>query len=414
MAGTIADYRPERVLADLRRIDELTGGPGGARRVCWTDEWAKAREWLRESLAQLPCDVDVDEAGNLWATIAGEREDVLLVGSHVDSVPNGGWLDGVLGATSALEVMRRYADARPPVTLRFVDWADEEGARFGRSLLGSSAASGSLDVDSVRGLEDRDGIALPDALREHGVKLDGMLEASGRLGDVSAFLEIHIEQGPVLEELGLPAGAVLGTFGVERHRIRFTGRAMHSGSTPMAVRRDAFLAAARFGLECREHATSNQGVATNGVVSVDPGVPTIISGECELTLDMRALDPDALAAMIGAARESAGRIGEEEGVEVEWSTLWQIEPMPFYPELIDLAARACEETVGQAHRLPSGALHDAAEVARRVPTTMLFALSLGGVSHSKDEDTPEPDVLAAARAYGRLAELTMDWLAAPQ
>lgn len=410
MATTVADYRPERVLADLREIAELTGGPGGARRVCWTDEWAKARGWLRENLAELPCEIDVDEAGNMWATITGERDEVLLVGSHVDSVPNGGWLDGVLGATSALEVLRRYADAKPPVTLRLVDWADEEGARFGRSLLGSSAASGSLDVDSVRGLRDRDGVTLPDALREHGVELDGMLEARGRLDDVSAFLEIHIEQGPVLEELGLSAGAVLGTFGVERHSVRFAGKAMHSGSTPMSVRRDAFLAAARFGMECREHAKAHGGVATNGVVDVEPGVPTIINGLCEVTLDMRALDPDALAAMIEGARESSRRIGEEEGVEVDWGALWQIEPMPFHPELIDLAARACKETVGEAHRLPSGALHDAAEVARRVPTAMLFALSLGGVSHSKDEDTPETDVLAAARAYGRLAELTMEWL----
>ncbi|HVA90938.1 MAG TPA: hydantoinase/carbamoylase family amidase, partial [Chloroflexota bacterium] len=269
------DAQPERVIADLRELAALTGGPDGARRVCWTPEWQKAREWERGKLAEIPsCTVDIDEAGNLWATMPGARPDVVVVGSHIDSVPQGGWLDGCLGVTAAMEVLRRYADATPPVTLRLVDWADEEGARFGRSLLGSTAAAGRLAPDEVRRLKDRDGITLPDALASCGVDLDGMGTAAGRLKDVKAYLELHIEQGPVLEQLGLPLGAVQGTFGVERHAIRFQGSASHAGSTPMNLRRDAFLSAARLALEAREIAKRRGGVTTNGAATCEPGIVT--------------------------------------------------------------------------------------------------------------------------------------------
>jgi hydantoinase/carbamoylase family amidase len=402
---------PEGALADLRELAELTGGPEGAQRLAWTDEWLKAREWLRGKLGELPVEVDQDEAGNIWATMRGEKPSVLVVGSHVDSVPNGGWLDGALGIAGALAVLRAHAEGTPPVTLRLVDWADEEGARFGRSLFGSSAVAGTLDPAAVADLRDRDGRRLEDVLGEHGVDIRRAGEAGSRLDDVAAYLELHIEQGPVLERMGRSAGAVIGTFGVERHAVTFMGRANHAGSTPMDLRQDAFLAAARFGLAARD-GVAEGAVATIGRVNVEPGVPTIINGRCTVTLDQRAFDPDVLAGMLAGAQEASRRIAAEEDVEVAWEHIWRIEPIAFHPELVDLAEAAIRDETGEAHRLPSGPLHDAAEMARRVPTVMMFTPSTGGVSHNREEDTPEADLLAALRAYLALAEKALSWVAA--
>lgn len=408
--ATPAPAQPDRVISDLRELAELTGGPEGARRVCWTDEWHKAREWLRGKLAALPCTVEVDQAGNLWATIPGARPDVVVVGSHIDSVPHGGWLDGALGITGALEMLRMYATVKPPVTLRLVDWADEEGARFGRSLFGSSAVAGTLDPEAVRPLRDRDGIALPDALAACGVDLDRAREAGDRLQDVKAYLELHIEQGPVLETVGVPIGPVLGTFGVERHAVHFTGRTSHAGSTPMNLRHDALLSAARFALEARESARRRGGVATCGIVTVEPGIVTAIPGSCTMTLDQRALDAGVLAGMLADAKEAGERVAAEEGVTVAWERLWQIEPIPFHPTLIGFAEEACREVAGVAHALPSGALHDAAEMARLLPVVMMFVSSIGGVSHSPAEDTPLDHLRLVVQAYAGLTRRTLDWV----
>ncbi len=407
-----SSVQPGRVIADLRELADLTGGPGGARRVCWTPVWQTARQWLQEKLAALSCVVEIDEAGNLWATIDGETSDVVVVGSHIDSVPAGGWLDGALGVTTALEVLRSYAGSRPPVTLRLVDWADEEGARFGRSLFGSSAAAGTLDIEAVRGLQDRDGVALPEALAACGVDLEEATQATNRLQGIAAYLELHIEQGPVLEREGIPIGPVLGTFGVERHAITFTGRTSHAGSTPMDMRHDAFLCAARLGLAVRESATRLGGVATMGVVGVEPGIVTAIPGTCRVTLDQRALDAGALATMLQEAHDAAETIAAEEGTRVAWEHLWRIEPIPFHPKLIAFADESCREVAGVSRGLPSGALHDAAEMARRLPTVMMFSSSNGGVSHSPLEDTPIEHLELAVAAYGRLAARTMAWVAA--
>jgi len=405
--------RPERVIADLQELARLTGGPGGARRVCWTPDWLAARAWLKGKLAELPCKVETDEAGNLWAQLSGGSARVVVVGSHIDSVPQGGWLDGALGVTAALEMLRAYAEAgtAPPVTLRLVDWADEEGARFGRSLLGSSAAAGTLDLEQVRGLTDRDGVTLPDALAACGVRLDRMHEAGARLTNVAAYLELHIEQGPILEEQGVPLAAVLGTVGVERHAVTFRGRASHAGSTPMRLRRDAFLSAARFALEAREGARRHGAVATCGAVSTEPGIVTAIAGACTVSLDQRALDADVLAAMLAEARDSAERIAAEEGTTVAWEPLFQIAPIPFHPTLVGFAEEACREVAGAAFRLPSGPLHDAAEMARRAPTAMMFVTSLDGISHSPAEDTPLDHLELAVRAFAALTARTVAWVA---
>ncbi len=400
-----------RVVEELKELAGLTGGPEGARRVAWTDEWVKARDWLRGKLEEIDgVEVERDEAGNLWATAPGDSEKAVLLGGHIDSVPNGGWLDGALNIVAALEVMRALAPQQRPITLRLVDWADEEGARFGRSLLGSSATANVLDPDEVRDLKDKSGVALPEALREHGVELDRMNESHRQLQNAVAYLELHIEQGPVLERMDYPLGVVLGTFGVERHAVRFTGQHAHSGSTPMDVRRDAFIAAARSAIELRDDAARRDDVrATTGYVNVSPAIVTAFNGWCEMSLDQRALDADVLADMLKVAKENSERVAGEEGCEVEWERLWRIEPILFDDELIGLAEEAVNEVTGKSHRLPSGPLHDAASMAPLMPTVMLFVKSLRGLSHTKDEDTPEEDLELSVQALHKLAVSTIVW-----
>ena len=406
--------QPQRAIADLRALAELTGGPGGARRLAWTDEWAKARGLLTERLAELPVEVEVDEAGNLWARLAGERPETVVIGSHIDSVPNGGWLDGALGIMGALETLRSLSErgTPPPCTVSLVDWADEEGARFGRSLLGSSAAAGTLDPDTVRDLRDAGGVRLEDALAAYGVDLDRALEATGRLRDVRAYLELHIEQGPVLEGLGLPVGTVLGTVGVERNRVIFRGQAAHAGSTPMTHRLDSFLAAARFALAVRDAAVRHGGMSTTGGATSQPGVITAIAGETALLLDQRHLGADVLAALLAESQELAAEAAAAEGCSVEWEPIWRIEPIPFDPLLIAAAREACRAVAGSDHALPSGPLHDAAEMARRVPTVMIFSSSTNGISHAKEEDTPIEHLELAIRAYAQTVGAAIDRVAA--
>jgi hydantoinase/carbamoylase family amidase len=397
-----------RVLDDLRELARLTGGPEGARRVCWTDEWSQAREFLRSRLDELPVEVTVDPAGNLWADLPGEREGFVIVGSHVDSVPNGGWLDGALGEFSALEVLRSQSEnGKPPVGVRLVDWADEEGARFGRSLFGSSACAGTLEVDEVRDLRDRDGERLEDVVARYGVDLARVHESSAQLRGARAYFELHIEQGPVLESRGEPAATVLGTCGVERHVGIFTGQAAHAGATPMGLRKDSFAAAAQAALAIREIGFRHDGVCTVGGATSEPGVITAVAGRTEMLLDQRHLDPDKLAAMLAEAREACEQAAADQGCEVELKHLWSIPPIPFDDRLIALARESVTAAGGKDTAIPSGPLHDAAEMARLIPTVMIFSSSSPPVSHTKEEDTPENDLRLAIDAYGRTVDAAL-------
>lgn len=411
----MSQVNPQRTIAELKELRALTGDENGAQRIAFTETWAKARSWLEEKARALGAERERDEAGNLWMTLRGAAERALLIGGHIDSVPNGGWLDGCLNTLAGLEILRRIHaqyDGKPPVTVRLVDWADEEGARFGKSLFGSSACSGNLDMAEARGLTDKGDISLPEALREQGIDFEQVKKSGNQLKDAAAYLELHIEQGPVLLDLDLPLGAVLGTFGVERHAITFHGQAAHSGSTPMNKRKDAFLAAAKMSPEIYEITERNGGVCTIGSCLTKPGIVTSVVEECRITLDQRHLDADALARMLEEAREASERFAEEGNVTVSWERLWQIEPMPFNEELIDFCDEAIRETCGRSHRLPSGPLHDAAEVARAgVPTVMMFVQSLHGISHNKIEDTKEEHLELAVKAFDRLASKAMDWIA---
>jgi hydantoinase/carbamoylase family amidase len=407
--------QPSRTVAELRELQELTGTEEGAQRVAWTETWARAKDWMAEKLSLDSLEMEIDEAGNQWWTLRGTSEQALVIGGHLDSVPNGGWLDGALNVVAGSEVLRRLAaEGEPPVTVRLVSWADEEGARFGRSLFGSSACSGTLDPDEIRELHDREGTPWPEALAAHGVELERAKESGRQLANAAAYLELHIEQGPVLESLGLPLGAVLGTFGVERHQVRFTGQAAHAGSTPMDKRRDALGAAAKLALEIREIAkrAGDGAVCTMGAVDTKPGIVTSVVEVATCLLDQRHLDAGRLAAMLDEARAASERFAAEEDVEAAWERIWQIHPILFDDELIALADEAIRDVAGESHRLPSGPLHDAAEVARAgVPTVMLFVQSLRGLSHTKLEDTKPEHLELAVQALDRLASKAIERLA---
>jgi len=406
---------PKRTVRELKELRAFTADENGAQRVAFTPTWVATRAWLKKRLEEMPVEIHADAAGNLWTTLRGDSERALLIGGHMDSVPNGGWLDGCLNVLAGVEVLRRIRaqyNGKPPITVRLVDWADEEGARFGKSLFGSSACSGNLNMDEARGLRDKDGIALPAALKEVGLDFEHVKDSGEELKNAAAYLELHIEQGPVLLDLDLPLGAVLGTFGVERHAIIFHGQAAHSGSTPMNRRKDAFLAAAKMSQEIYRIAErSNGGVCTIGSCITKPGIVTSVVAECSITLDQRHLDAAALAKMLAEAKAASERFAKEGGVGVSWERIWQIEPVLFNNDLISFCSDAIAETYGKAYRLPSGPLHDAAEVARAgVPTVMMFVQSLHGISHNKIEDTKEEHLELCVRAFDKLAEKAIGWV----
>jgi allantoate deiminase len=378
-------------------------------RVAWGPTWRKARAWFEDKLQrELRMTTTRDGAANLWTTLPGARADSLVIGSHLDSVPSGGWLDGCLGVVVGLEVLRRLK-ARgepPPVNVHIVDWADEEGARFGRSLTGSAASAGALDAHKeLAHLTDREGAKLPDALRENGISLDSMASAHDYFAKLraKAYLELHIEQGPVLE----------------RHMLRFTGQAAHSGAAPIHLRKDAFLAAAEFALACRAISVKHSGkspksrvVATCGVVKVEPNFVTAVPGSTEISIDLRALDGKVLKRMLNEAQSASKKAAKRHLVKVEWSPLLHITPRPFDAKLMQFMGDAIKQVTGaRAPEIPSGPLHDASEMAAVVPTAMLFAMSSPGVSHTRIEDTPIPALDKSIRGFLLAVDRTLEHLA---
>ena len=408
-------FDPTITIAELKELRALTGDENGAQRVAFTPTWRTARAWLQKKIDAIPGIESLrDQAGNLWATLPGQSERALLIGGHIDSVPNGGWLDGCLGTLAGLAILRHLAATYPdgpPVTVRLVDWADEEGARFGKSLFGSAACSGNLDLTEAATLKDKDGITLPDALLAEGIDFDNVKACGIELTHAAAYQELHIEQGPVLLDLDLPLGTVLGTYGVERHAIHFHGQAAHSGSTPMNRRKDAFLAAARMAPEAYAITDREGGVCTIGSCKTKPGIVTSVVEDCEITLDQRHLDPAALARMLQQAKDASERFATEACATVTWQRLWHIPPAPFHPDLITLCDQAIQETTHTNYRLPSGPLHDAAEVAMTgIPTIMMFVQSLHGISHNKIEDTKEDHLQKALTAFHHLATKIIPWI----
>jgi len=414
----------QRVIADLEELATLTSNERGAQRVAWGPVWRTTREWFAAKLQdELGITPYRDGAANLWATLPGASSRSIVLGSHLDSVPGGGWLDGCLGVLAGLEALRlAKAAGTRTMTLHLVDWADEEGARFGRSLMGSAASAGALDAyGELAHLTDRQGVGLPAALEENGVSLDSVETAAAyfRTLDAAAYLELHIEQGPVLEDMKAPVGVVLGTMGVERYNVRFVGQAAHSGAAPIHLRKDAFLAAAQFALACREISVKHSGktpktrvVATCGVVKVEPNFVTAVPGSTEISIDLRALDAKVLKRMLADARAAAAKAAKTHLVKVAWSPLLHITPRLFDERLMTIIREAVTEVTGRAPEIPSGPLHDAAEMAAVCPTAMVFAQSSPGISHTRLEDTPRSALDKSIRAFLISVDRTMAMLGA--
>ena len=389
-----------RVIADLRELDRRTGGPGGARRLCWDEEWRQARAFLAGLLGEIGLEPELDEAGNLWAYLEGGDEPAVALGSHLDSVPGGGWLDGALGVMASIGVLRAWRDAGspPPRTLALADWADEEGARFGRSLFGSSAVAGTLEPAELAAATDAGGRTAAEVLAENGVDLELAPEAVARRDRLGSYLELHIEQGPVMEAEGIRVAAVAGCVGIERTRMVFIGQASHAGTTPMAMRRDAALAAAATALEVAALAEEAGGVGTSGMLELEPGIPTAVAGRATLTVDLRHAEELMLASMLNRTREAAAGAAAAHRCELAEEPIWRIEPVSFDERLVTIASE-----ISGRPPLVSGALHDAAEMAQVLPTAMLFVPSIGGLSHTSREDTSEEDLAAGIEAFGQLA-----------
>jgi N-carbamoyl-L-amino-acid hydrolase len=410
----------DRVIADLRELAAASGGEhAGAKRLAWSEDWMAAREWLLGKLGELDgVSVERDVAGNVWATLPGGASDgdgFVIVGSHIDAVPSGGWLDGALGLVTALETLRTLAaaPAPPEVEVRLVDWADEEGARFGRSLVGSSAAAGTLDPDDVRDLLDAGGVRLQDAMASCGIDLDAASGATARLDGARAYVELHIEQGPVLLDGGRPAGAVSGTFGDERYLIQFSGQSAHAGSTPMRLRRDTLAAAATAALAIREVGIRHDGVTTVASIRSEPAVITAIAGESEMMLDLRHLDAGTLATMLDECRTACEEAAATFDCTVALRRVFGATPTPFHPKLIAIAREAVAAAGGgDGPPIPSGPLHDATEIGRLVPTVMLFAQSDPPISHTEVEDSPLDALRIAIAAYGQTVGETIALVAA--
>ena len=385
---------PDSVAASLDELAEIgSGRDGGVTRVAWSPELFAAYDWIGDRMRALGLEVEVDAAGNLlgrWQVGSGRP---VLVGSHLDTVPSGGRLDGVLGVVAAVHAVKLlqeegFEPARPVWIVAFMD---EEGTRFDAALFGSRAFAGE-DVTGLGARVDAAGTTLRDALSERGHALNRTPEAS-RIGEIGAYLELHIEQGPVLEAEGIEIGVVTSIVGLRGYRVRLHGQANHAGTTPMSLRRDAFAGAARIALELRELARARENVTANvGKVAVAPGGANVVPGLADFTVDARAATPEGVAELERLVEETVARIAQEEGLEAELEATYSLEPLELDPQLVDSVERAAAEEGATSRRMPSGAGHDAMVIGRHVPAAMIFIPSRGGISHSPEEHSSPSEV----------------------
>jgi allantoate deiminase len=380
---------PDTVAASLDDLARIGGGAdGGVTRVAWSPELFAAYAWAEERMRALGLEVEVDPAGNLLGRWQAGEGKAVLVGSHLDTVPSGGRLDGALGVVAALHAVRLLQDEgfQPARPLWVVAFMDEEGTRFNAALFGSRAFAGEA-VEGVGDRVDAGGTTLRDAMRTAGYALDRAGEAA-RIGDVGAYVELHIEQGPVLVGEGIDIGVVTGIVGLRGYRVRLRGEANHAGTTPMELRRDAFAAAARIALELRAFARGRERVTSNvGRIAVAPGGANVVPGFAEFTIDVRATTPAGIRELEDVVAATVERVAQEEGVEAELDQTFALEPLELDERLVETVERAAASEGASSRRLPSGAGHDAMVIGRHVPAAMIFVPSRGGISHSPDEYT---------------------------
>jgi allantoate deiminase len=383
--------------ADLEELARIGADEGGVSRFAWTPELASANEWLVERLRQLGLDAEVDPAGNVIGRWDEGEGSAVLLGSHLDTVPRGGRYDGALGVLAALEVVRtlKQEDAVLGRPLWVVSFNDEEGGRFQTGMLGSRAFVGDLDLEDWRGR----GVA--DAMREAGFDFE-RLPGARAIERVGAYLELHIEQGPVLEQERVDLGVVTAIAGLLGFRVLLTGAPNHAGTTPMAARRDALAGAARVVLALRDEARVRDDMTANvGILAVQPGGFNVIPGVAEFTVDVRAGEPDAYERVENFARETFERVAREEQLGLEVAVTHRKPPVPLDRELQALLETAAAEEGATARRMPSGAGHDAMVLGKHIPAGMLFVPSRAGVSHSPDEFTSAPQCELGARVLAR-------------
>ena len=370
---------------------------GGVSRFAWTPELGEANTWLRERFGELGLATELDPAGNVLGRWESGEGKAVLLGSHLDTVPSGGRFDGALGVLAALDVVRRLkADGvEPRRPLWVVSFNDEEGGRFQTGMLGSRAFCGECD------LEDWGRRGIPEAMAAAGHDFVRLTEAR-RVDEVGAYLELHIEQGPVLERAGVDLGVVTAVTGMLGFRARFLGEANHAGTTPMALRRDALAGAARAVLALRDEARGRDDMTANvGVISAEPGGFNVVPGAAELTIDVRSATPEGYTRLDPVVRRTLERIAADEGLGLELRETHRKAPVALDPGLQDALEAAAREEGATTLRMASGAGHDAMVLAHHVPAAMLFVPSRGGVSHSPDEFTAPEACELGARVLAR-------------
>jgi len=396
MSDRAMPQRAQRAIAECRRIAGMSEEVGGTTRRFLTPPVREVHALLHGRMEAIGMNVSVDAAGNLrgrWHPPAG-RSKRLIIGSHIDTVPNAGAFDGILGVTLALECAEIAQELKLPLTIEIIAFSEEEGVRFGVPFIGSRAAAGRFDPALLK-LKDADGVTLEDAIRAFGLAPGG-IEKAAIDADALGFLEVHIEQGPVLEAEGLQVAAVTAIVGQTRHILTWTGHANHAGTTPMHLRRDALAGAAEWIVAVESLAQRTDGlVATVGHVDVEPNAGNVIAGAVRVSLDVRHADDAARKSAVDALLAQAETIAARRGLALQCARQMDQPAVPMDERLTAFLAEATEAAGLPVKLMPSGAGHDAMVMASRVPTAMLFLRSPGGLSHHPDETVLEEDVAAA-------------------
>jgi allantoate deiminase len=403
------DFRAHISPGQLSRYTDALGScgaqPGGGLiRLPYTPAWSEGQRVVGELMAEAGLEVRTDAVGNVFGRLAGQdTKHVVLTGSHVDTVRLGGRFDGalgVLGGIAAVGALKAVC-GRPALTIEVVSLCEEEASRFHGNFLGSRAMLGLLDTAELTSLIDDEGVALGEAMQAAG--LDPSQIASARRSDIAAFVELHIEQGGLLEEAGIDIGVVTAITGISWEVIRVRGRADHAGTTPMRLRRDAFLASAQMALVIAEvaQAAGDHAVATTGKWSVLPGGSNIVPGDVTFSIDTRHADAGKLAEMIAEMLDSCREIADAVGVELTVSEVKREAPAPTDQGMQEVIAGAADHSGASWRRMPSGAGHDSQLWAQHVPTGMIFVPSVAGRSHVPEEYTPPENCALGAEVLAR-------------